>query len=128
MERHSMGKIRKLLRLRESKLSTRAISASTGMSNGTVSDYLRRAKDAEVGWAEVLALTDVEVESRLFKKAGWNEPPRRAPIDMGWMHHELRKTGMTLQLLWFEYAAAVSPDQDIAPDQDQRWRSARERK
>ena len=117
MERHSMRKIREVLRLRESGLSTRAISASTGMSKGTVSDYLRRAHDAELGWAAVLALTDAEVEGRLFKKVGWNEPPRRAPIDMAWVHHELRKTGVTLQLLWSEYAAAVSPERGIAPYQ-----------
>ena len=65
-----------------------------------MSDYLRRAHDAELGWAAVLAMTDGEVESRLFQKVGWNEPPRRAPIDVAWVHHELRKTGVTLQLLW----------------------------
>jgi transposase len=27
----------------------------------------------------------------------------RAPIDFGWVHRELRRTGVTLQLLWLEY-------------------------
>jgi transposase len=82
MERHSMRKIREVLRLREGGLSHRAISASTGMSKGTVSDYLKRAHDAELGWDAALAMTDSEVEARLFKAVGRNEPVRRAPIDM----------------------------------------------
>jgi hypothetical protein len=38
-------------------------------------------------------MTDAEVEALLFKAVGRNEPPRRAPIDMAWVHHELRKNG-----------------------------------
>jgi transposase len=117
MERHSMRKIREVLRLREGGLSHRAISASTGMSKGTVSDYLKRAHDAELGWDAATAMTDAEVEARLFKDVGRNEPPRRAPIDMTWVHRELRKVGVTLQLLWSEYAAAVSPERGLAPYQ-----------
>lgn len=112
-----MRKIREVLRLRESGLSTRAISASTGMSKGTVGDYLRRAREAELDWDAALAMTDAEVEARLFKTVGRNEPPRRAPIDMTWVHRELRKTGVTLQLLWSEYAAATSPERGTAPYQ-----------
>jgi transposase len=112
-----MRKIREVLRLRESGLSTRAISASTGVSKGTVSDYLRRAHDADLGWPAAVVMSDVEVEARLFKKVGSNEPPRRAPIDMAWVHQELRKTGVTLQLLWAEYVAAVPAERGTAPYQ-----------
>jgi transposase len=34
-----------------------------------------------------------------------------------WVHHELRKPGVTLQLLWSEYAAAVHPERGVAPYQ-----------
>lgn len=112
-----MRKIREVLRLRASGLSHRAISTSTGMSKGTVSDYLKRAHDAELGWEAALVMTDAQVEARLFKAVGRNEPPRRAPIDMAWVHRELRKTGVTLQLLWSEYAAAVIPDRGLTPYQ-----------
>jgi transposase len=117
MERHSMRKIREVLRLRESGLSQRAISASTGMSKGAVTDYLRRAREARLGWDSALTMTDAEVEARLFKVVGRNEPLRRAPIDMAWVHQELRKTGVTLQLLWSEYVAQVSPERGLAPYQ-----------
>ena len=46
-----MRKIREVLRLKyESRLSHRSISASTGMSKGSVSDYLRRAGEADLTW------------------------------------------------------------------------------
>jgi len=35
---------------------------------------------------------------------------RRAPIDFNWVHQELRKTGVTLQLLWVEYREQVDRD------------------
>ena len=82
MERHSMRKIREVLRLRELGLSQRAISASTGMSKGAVTDYLKRAREAQLGWAAVLTMSDADVEARLFKAVGRNEPLRCARIDM----------------------------------------------
>jgi transposase len=117
MERHSMRKIREVLRLRESGLSQRAISASTGMSKGAVTDYLKRAREAALSWDAAAALSDAEVEARLFKAVGRNEPLRRAPIDMTWVHQEMRRAGVTLQLLWSEYVAAVNPEHGLAPYQ-----------
>jgi transposase len=43
---------------------------------------------------------------------GCNEPFRRVPSDLPWVHRELLRTGMTLQQLWIEYrddAAAGLP-------------------
>ena len=49
MERHPMRKVREILRLRfERGLSHRQISASTGVSKGSLSEYLRRAANAGV--------------------------------------------------------------------------------
>src|SRR5262245_37300689 len=109
MERHSMRKIREVLRLRESGLSQRAISASTGMSKGAVCDYLKRAAAAGLDWPEAKLMSDNDVEARLFAHVGRCEPPRRAAIDMTWVHQELRRTGVTLQLLWSEYAESAAP-------------------
>jgi transposase len=108
MERHSMRKIREVLRLRhECGLKHREISASVGLSKGSVSDYLKRAQQAGLSWETARELDDVEVERRLFRYAGRNEPPKRAPIDFNWVHRELRRKGVTLQLLWLEYCEAV---------------------
>jgi transposase len=39
---------------------------------------------------------------------GGNEPRSRAPIDFTWVHEELRRPGVTLQLLWLEYQEAAA--------------------
>jgi hypothetical protein len=50
-ERLSMRKLRELFRLRfEARLSTRAIAASLNVGNGTVCDYLGRARVAKLPW------------------------------------------------------------------------------
>ena len=89
-----MRKVREILRLRfERGLSHRQISASTGVSKGALSDYLRRASVAGLTWEVARALDDGEVEARLFRYPGRNEPPRRVPIDLPWVHRELRRPG-----------------------------------
>ena len=103
-----MRKIRAVLLLHfESHLTQRQISASTGVSKGTVSDYLRRAADAGLTWQQAQDLTEEQVEARLFRLVGRAEPPRRAAVDMAWVHREMRRVGVTLTLLWSEYATAV---------------------
>jgi transposase len=103
-----MRKVREILRLRfERGLSQRQISASTGVSKGALSEYLRRASAAGLTWEVARALDDGEVEARLFRYPGRNEPPRRVPIDLPWVHRELRRTGVTLQQLWLEYREAA---------------------
>jgi transposase len=104
-----MRKVREILRLRfERGLSQRQISASTGVSKGALSEYLRRAAAAGLTWEVARELDDGEVEARLFRYPGCNEPPRRVPIDLPWVHRELRRTGVTLQQLWLEYREASS--------------------
>jgi len=104
-----MRKVREILRLRfERGPSQRQISASTGVSKGALSEYLRRAAAAGLTWEVARELADSEVEARLFRYPGCNEPPRRVPIDLPWVHRELRHTGVTLQQLWLEYREAAS--------------------
>lgn len=103
-----MRKVREVLRLRfEVGCSQREIQASTGLSKGSVSDYLKRAAQCGLTWGEARSMSDSEVEARLFRYVGRSEPVRRAPIDFAWVHAELRKTGVTLQLLCAEYKRAV---------------------
>ena len=113
-----MRKVREILRLHhECRLTQRQISASTGVSKGTVSDYLRRTHEAGLTWEQARELDDAAVETRLFRLIGRCEPPRRVPIDFSWVHRELRRTGVTLQQLWIEYreAAASGPATGAAP-------------
>ncbi len=103
-----MRKIREILRLHfESQLTQRQISASSGVSKGTVSEYLRRAAAAGLTWQAAKEMAETEVELRLFRLVGRSEPPSRSAVDMAWVHREMRRVGVTLTLLWSEYAAAV---------------------
>ena len=108
-----MRKVREVLRLRfEVGCSQREIQASTGLSKGSVSDYLKRAAACGVGWAEARSLSDADVEARLFRTVGRNEPAGRTPIDWSWVHVELRRPGVTLLLLCAEYQRAARERDD----------------
>jgi transposase len=110
-----MRKVREVLRLRfEVGCSHRAIQASTGLSKGSVSDYLKRAATRSLTWAEASSMTDADVEARLFRAVGCNEPPGRSPIDFAWVHTELRRPGVTLLLLCTEYQQAAAARNDGA--------------
>lgn len=110
-ERHSMRKVREVLRLRHVlKLTERPIAAALGIGHTTVNDYVKRAERAGLTWQQAESLSDAEVEARLFQQVGWNEPSARAPIDFDWVHLELRRAGVTLELLWSEYQEAVGSD------------------
>ena len=104
-----MRKVREILRLKhERKLSDRQIALAIGVARSTVGEYLARAAADGLTWAIAETLGDADVEARLFRQLGQNEPTTRAPIDFNWVHLELRRAGVTRQLLWTEYQEAVA--------------------
>ena len=103
--RLSMRKIRDVLRLKhEQGLTHRAVAQACAIGVGTVTLYLRRARALGLGWPLPADLDDAALEARLF--------PRAAPVrdrvgpDCGRIHRELTRVGVTLRLLWEEYAQA----------------------
>ncbi len=99
-----MRKVREVLRLHfECRCKHRQIAAACGVSSSTVTEYLDRAQRAGVTWEQAHTMSDAEVEARLFEHIGRSEPPARAAVDFGWVHRELTRVGVTLQLLWGEY-------------------------
>ncbi len=103
-----MRKVREVLRLKyESGRSNRQIAQSCRIGAGTVSEYLQRARASAVSWEDAKALSDAELEARLFQQPQYRVSLPRAPIDLDWVHQELRRTGVTLQLLWTECVEAA---------------------
>jgi transposase len=106
-ERLPMRKIRDVLRLRASGLSKRKIAASLGLSATAAGDCIRRARAAGVEWPPAAELTDAALE-RLLYPAATTVEHRRPQADWAKVHRELKRAGVTLQLLWEEYRAVHS--------------------
>ncbi len=107
-KRLPMRKLREILRLKyERRMGHRAIARACGVGVGTVSEYVRRARQAGLSWPLPPDLDDRSLEAQLFTVA---EPNReRVAPDVARIHQELKRTGVTLHLLWEEYAE-VHPD------------------
>ena len=98
-----MRQLREILRLKhESGLPNRAIARACTVGVGTVSDYLRRAREAGLGWPLPDDLDDRALEGKLFTSVSVVEKAR-ALAELAHVHEELRRPGVTLQLLWVEY-------------------------
>ena len=108
-ERLSMRKIRELLRLRwEQRLPQRVIGNSLRLSQGSVSEYLNRARRAGLTWPLPGGLDDVRLEALLFPPPP-NVPSDQRPVpDWSAVHRDLRRPNVTLALLWEEYRAATT--------------------
>ena len=102
-ERISMRNVREILRLHfEFGLGKRPIGRCCNLAHSTVGDYLKKAKEAGLSWPLPEDLDDVALGAMLSGKNGFKPAIRPLP-DMDEVHKELRKKGVTLQLLWQEY-------------------------
>src|SRR6266568_5516438 len=98
-----MRRIKEVLRLKlDCGLSHRQIVAALGVSLGAVSKFVSLAEREGLSWAAMAGLDEDQIEARLCPKAA-PAKRQRAPPDCGLIHRELRRKGVTLQLLWEEY-------------------------
>jgi transposase len=103
-----MRKVRDVLRLKAVGLGKRKIAASLGISATAVGGCLRRAREAGVAWPLAEEMTDEALEARLYPASvALAEVAARRPLpDWPTIHRELKRPGVTLQLLWGEHRAA----------------------
>ena len=98
-----MRQIRQALRLHlEAGLSYAQVARAVGIGKGTVGKFLLLARAAGVDWAVAQTLSDEELEERLYRPAVPRSSRQLEP-DCAWIHQELKRPGVTLQLLWEEY-------------------------
>ncbi len=102
----TMRQLRHMLRLARDGASVRDIAERLGIARSTVQENLKRAEQAGLSWPLPGELTDEALEGRLFARAGVKQGQRRRP-EPHWADAvvELRKPGVTLQILWEEYRA-----------------------
>ena len=96
-----MTNYREILRLKSLGLNHSQISVSMGISRTTVIMILQKAAEMGLAHQRALELSDVELAKLLFpteeRKISYKMP------DYEYVQKEMHKSGVTLQLLWFEY-------------------------
>lgn len=98
-----MRQLRQVLRLHlEAGLSYGQISRALGVPKSTVGKVCLHARAAEVSWALAQTLSDEALEARLYPPAV-ARCSRQLEPDWAVVHQELKRPGVTLQLLWEEY-------------------------
>jgi len=99
-----MRKVKDVLRLKlDARMSHQQIAAALGISKGVVTKYVGLAAAAGLDRTAVQGLDEAALERRLL--TGPEQPRDHVQPDYGRLHHELRRKGMTLMLLWEEHRA-----------------------
>lgn len=102
-ERLSMRNLREILRHKlVLQRSHRETARSVGVSVGAVAGAIGRANAVGLDWSAITLLSDDVLDERLYGPRGGGRDDRPLP-DPAKLHIELRKAGVTLQLLHQEY-------------------------
>lgn len=105
----SMRKLKELVRLSiDARLSIRKIARSLSLSVGVVSKYVNRLKSLDLSDEALLHMDEgalaelLKCQPRLPTGA---QPPRPVDlIDFAYIHQEMKRKCVTMQLLWEEYS------------------------
>jgi transposase len=99
-----MRKIKEVLRLsHESGLGQRGIAQALNLGLGTVSTYLKRARQADISWPLPDDMNERTLGRLLFPSQPTSGQRRFSEPDYPTVHQELKRKGVTKQLLWQEY-------------------------
>ena len=101
-----MRKIRDVLRLSAAGMSKRKIAASLGDRGDRCGRVPAAGAAAGMSWPLPEDLSDEALERRLYPPPPVATKDRRPQPDWAAIHRELRRQGVTLQLLWEEHRAA----------------------
>jgi len=103
-KRITMRKIRDILRLRYAGgLSIRQIRASTKVSLGAIQRLLAKADELGLSWPLAPELDDRQLARLFYPGADTRVSNRYQVPDWPTIHQELKRKGVTKQLLWEEY-------------------------
>ena len=107
-ERVNMRRVREMLRYRfEQGLGYKAISLRVGAVPSTVRETLKRVAAAGLEWPLPEDMSDGALEAALYREPGNKTGYRWCPEpDWPWLHREMQRKHVTLQILWDEYIAA----------------------
>ena len=91
-------------------LSNREIAERCHVSHNTVGRYRERLEEEGLTWAQIVELSEPQIDARLNNG---REKAKQRFIEPDWsyVHAELHWTGVTLTLLYEEYAGGVEAGQ-----------------
>lgn len=95
---HKKTRIRRILEYLRDGLSVREIARILHVSRNTISRIQISAEQADRTINELLRLED-DILYEMFFPEKFAKDPVYADINYGYVHHELKKTGVTLKLL-----------------------------
>jgi transposase len=99
-----MRKVLEVVRLAfEAGRSQHEIGLALGLAQSTVGQYLRRFGASGLAWPLGAEIDEAGLEARLFARPAVPPAQARPLPDWSSVHRELRRKGVTLQLLWHEY-------------------------
>ena len=96
-----MTNYREILRLHSLGLNKTEIATSCRCARNTVAATLQRATNCGLKWPLPEDMSDKQLSERLFP-ASASKPVYKMP-DYAYVHKELQRSGVTLNLLWLEY-------------------------
>ena len=106
-----MTNYREILRLNSLGINHTQIAASCGCTRPTVIRVLQRAKEIGLEYGQVAQMSDKELRQRLIPREA-SKPEFKMP-DYEYVHRELAKSGVTLNLLWLEYCEECRRTQEL---------------
>lgn len=96
-----MRKIRDIIRLhQDGGLSANRIAVSLNLARSVVQECLRRVRAAKLTWPLPVELDDRRLEEMLYPSRP--KPGCRTLPDWPQIHQEMKKKGVTLELLWHD--------------------------
>jgi len=101
-----MLQIKKALQLLEEGRSERSISSQLGLSRNTLRHYQSKFKSSGLLYSQILALSDIDLSSLIYgEQPNATKSSRQVRFDLlsDYLIAELKRVGVTRQLLWKEY-------------------------
>jgi hypothetical protein len=110
-----MSQIKQLLQLHGQGNKIKFIARTLAISKKTVKSYLNRLTGLKMGINELLAMDEVELESKFHSGNPAYKEPRFEYLksQLDYYQKELKKTGVTRYLLWEEYKSSNPGGWDV---------------
>ena len=108
-----MTNYRDILKLHSLGLNKTEIATSCKYTRNTVAATLQRAANCGLQWPLPEAMSDKQFSECLFPATA-SKPVYKMP-DYAYVHKELQRSGVTLNLLWLEYCNQCRSAGDVIP-------------